>query len=675
VNLDELAAIIVGLDLHDRCQLERVFEILGGMIQDASLPEKSRGLAQEMQSHVGQALACQLSDGDRLLTALEQSVAALQQHAENLPELEPASESGKEESIFEGDSEILTEFIDESLEHLQIVETNLLALEKDPQDKEKLDATFRAFHSTKGTASFLRLDDIKRLAHYSEMLLDRARKGLIEITVTHADLALESADMLRQMILGLKNFIPGQRQPAPDRLEDLIQRLGASDDEPAPVSKPRPVPEPVMSMSASAGALTPAGPGNNNHDFRDEGENQHAGDSGSDTVRVSVKRLDSLINMVGELVVSHTMISQNKYILAEKDQVLSRDVSQMSKIARQLQDLTMSLRMVPLKKTFQKMERLVRDLSRKSGKPVRIICEGEDTEIDRNMVEFLSDPLVHMIRNALDHGIEPLERRRALGKPETGTFTLRAYHAAGNVVLELRDDGQGLNREKIVHKAIEKGLIATDKDMSENDIYKLVFLPGFSTAEKVTEVSGRGVGLDVVKKNIDALRGRIEISTIPGQETLFTIRIPLTLAIIDGMLLKVGDRHFILPTLSVQKAFRPTRESLSTVEAKGEMVRLRERLLPIFRLHRLFNIPGALEDPTQALLVVAEDEGDYCALLVDALLGQRQVVIRSMPGGLGSTLGISGAAILGDGCIGLILDVSSLMLLARGHGKNAGGNG
>jgi len=258
-----------------------------------------------------------------------------------------------------------------------------------------------------------------------------------------------------------------------------------------------------------------------------------------------------------------------------------------------------------------------------------------------------------------------------MGKSEVGTVLLRAYHATGNVMLEIRDDGGGLNREKILAKAVDKGLAAADREMMDNDIYKLIFLPGFSTADRVTDVSGRGVGMDVVKKNIDALRGRIDISSVPGRETVFTLRIPLTLAIIDGMLIQVGRQQFILPTLNVQKAFRPEPEVLFTVKGKGEMVRLRDRLVPVYRLHRLFRIEDGREDPTQALLLEVEHEGETCALLADALLGQQQVVIKSLPAGLGETRGLSGSAILGDGRIGLILDVASVMDLALGRSAHA----
>jgi len=659
--LDKLAALVVGINIHDSQQLDQLIHLLQTLSQDQTLSPSLRDQLREQAEHAGRIGKKNGPNPDAYLKNLEAMIIGVQQDAAGDAPLDT------EDSVFEGDPEILSEFIDESLEHVQTVESRLLTLEKNPDDRESLDAVFRAFHSTKGTASFLGLEAIKRLAHHAEMLLDRVRKGLLVMSTENADLALEAADMLRQMIQDLKAHSGGRLPDPPPGLDSLVARLGeneaAAADVPAESEDSKNAAPATEKNDKNDNGKPENGKSENGHPDEDSARQNEQ----SETVRVSVKRLDNLINMVGELVVTHTLIAQNKYILGERDQNLSRDVGQMSKITRQLQDLTMSLRMVPFKKTFQKMERLVRDLSHKSGKPVHFVSEGEETEIDRNMVEAISDPLVHMVRNALDHGLEPPEERRRIGKPETGTFTLRAYHAAGNVVLELKDDGRGLDRGKILAKAMEKGLVTSEKELSDSEAYKLIFMPGFSTAQKVTEVSGRGVGLDVVKKNIDALRGRIDINTVTGQETTFIIRIPLTLAIIDGMLLKIGERDYILPTLNVQKAFRPTASQLFTVEGQGEMVRLRDDLLPIFRLGRLFSIAEAQQDPTQALLLVVEDESARCALLVDALLGQQQVVIRSLPAGLGGVQGLSGAAILGDGCIGFILDVASLIRLARGQ--------
>jgi two-component system chemotaxis sensor kinase CheA len=323
------------------------------------------------------------------------------------------------------------------------------------------------------------------------------------------------------------------------------------------------------------------------------------------------------------------------------------------------------MRMVPMRATFQKMVRLARDAAHRSGKQVELALEGEDTEIDRNMVDVIADPLVHMVRNAVDHGVETPAARAAAGKPPVGRLRLAAYHAGGNVVVELEDDGKGLDRDRIVRKAIEKGLIESEKGMSEADIFKLIFEPGFSTNEVVTDLSGRGVGMDVVRRNIESIQGRIEISSEAGRGSKFTFRLPLTLAITDGMAVRVGSERYIIPIIHIQICFRPSESDLSTIHGRGEMVTLREQLMPMVRLHRFFDVREAQPEPTKALLVVLFAGDRRCALLVDELLGQQQVVAKPLGAGMKGRRGIAGGAILGDGRVGLILDVPDLMTLAQ----------
>ncbi|MGB9626754.1 MAG: chemotaxis protein CheA, partial [Phycisphaerae bacterium] len=390
------------------------------------------------------------------------------------------------------------------------------------------------------------------------------------------------------------------------------------------------------------------------------------------SVRVDTAKLDNLVDMVGELVIAQSMVLQNPEVQAIKDQKFQKDSVQLRRITAELQRISMSLRMVPIKSTFQKLIRLVRDLSKKSGKEVRLEMRGEETEIDRNMVDAIADPLVHMMRNAVDHGIETPDERRQQGKPAEGVVVLRASHAAGKVVIEVQDDGRGIDPDRVLAKAVERGIVEPGRELSQSEVFELLFAPGFSTAEKVTDVSGRGVGMDVVKKNIEAMRGRVEISSVRGKGSTFTIRLPLTLAIIDGMLLKVGNETYVLPTVNIEQAFRPEAQALSTVKGQGEMVLLRGRLVPVYRLYRLLGVRGACEDPTAALLVVVEHEGQRCALLADALLGQQQVVIKSLGRALGEVVGVSGAAILGDGRVGLILDVGGVLRIARGEATGPG---
>ncbi len=327
----------------------------------------------------------------------------------------------------------------------------------------------------------------------------------------------------------------------------------------------------------------------------------------------------------------------------------------------------MSMRMVPIKSTFQKMVRLIRDLARDSGKEVGLEMSGEDTEIDRNVVEELYEPMVHMIRNAADHGIETPGEREKSGKKRKGTISLRAYQKGGQIIIEIEDDGRGLDKAGIIDKAKSKNLITDEGKLTESEIYNLVFQPGFSTAKKVTDISGRGVGMDVVKKAIERLRGRVEISSRPGRGSTFRISLPLTLAIIDGMLVRVGQERYIIPALAVLESFRPSENQYSTVEGRGELIMCRGRLIPLVRLDRIFGVKGDSVHPWDGLVVAVEYEGEQKCLLLDELLGKEEVVIKSLSEGLKNIKGIAGGAIMGDGRVGLILDISGIFEIVHSN--------
>lgn len=590
----------------------------------------------------------------------------------------------------DADMELMGEFRVECVDHISAAEAALLDLENDPGDVEQINTIFRAFHTIKGTSGFLGLDRIQRLAHLAENLLDRARDGKVVMTGGYADLTLKSCDSLRTMIEGLDGIEPGEALLIPEAYAELIGQLanpeeaGFSDE--AVVDEMRlgdilvgqgQIERDVVESAADEQADHPIGQTLVNAGAAKACEVASAlriqkkisGKSAEGTVRVATGRLDGLINMVGELVISHSMVAQDPDLVAGANARLARNVSRAGKIIRELQDLTMSLRMVPLKGTFQKMARLARDLSRKAGKQVSFMTDGADTEIDRSMVEVLNDPLVHMMRNALDHGIETADKRRANGKNPVGTVRLQAYHSAGNVVIQLQDDGNGLDRDRIIAKAVSRGVIDPDRDLTDSEVFALIFQPGFSTAAKVTDISGRGVGMDVVKRGIESLRGRVEVSSVKGGGTTFTVRVPLTMAIVNAMLLRVGEQRFLLPTASIEQAFRPEASALSSVAGRGEMVMIRGNLLPVFRLNELFSISGAVTDPITGLLVIIEGEGRRCALMVDDLVSQQQVVVKSLGQSLGTIAGISGGAILGDGQVGLILDASGLLKLAGGKSE------
>jgi two-component system, chemotaxis family, sensor kinase CheA len=586
------------------------------------------------------------------------------------------------------DASLLSEFINECLDHIAGAEAALLDLEHNPSAPEPVNVIFRAFHTIKGTSGFLGLERIQRVAHLAENLLDRARDGAIRVVGGYADLALHSCDILRKMIQGLSGVLPGGALPIPANYDDLVEQLGNPEG--------CGVGEQVESNPLRLGDILVARQkapreaiekGFENQGGRpigraliEEGvvgatdvaqalrtQTQQRGTSSDATVRVGTDRLDSLIDAVGELVIAQSMVAQDPLILSGRQPQLARNVSHAGKIVRELQDVSMSLRMVPLKATFGKMARLVRDLARKAGKQVHFVPEGEDTEIDRNMVEVLGDPLVHMMRNAVDHGIEAPGVRLAAGKDAAGTIRLRAYHAAGNVVLEIVDDGKGLDCAKIQAKAVERGLIQPGDTLSEAEAFNLIFRPGFSTAEKVTDVSGRGVGMDVVKTGIESLRGRVEIASRPGAGSTFTIRLPLTMAIADAMLLRVGAQRYLLPVVAIERSFRPESGAISTVIGRGEVVHMRGELLPVFRLHRLFGVETPAGGDRDALLIIIQGQGKRCALMVDELLGQQQVVVKSLGRSFEKVRGVAGGAILGDGRVGLILDAAGLVALAGGN--------
>ncbi|MDR3038854.1 MAG: chemotaxis protein CheA [Candidatus Adiutrix sp.] len=392
----------------------------------------------------------------------------------------------------------------------------------------------------------------------------------------------------------------------------------------------------------------------------------HSGQVAAQTVKVETLKLDGLIDLVGELVIAQSLITSSESINVLKEQKLNKDLAQVSRITSELQRTAMSLRMVQIGQTFQKMNRLVRDLAHKFEKDVKFETIGSDTEVDRNMVDSIYDPLVHLVRNSLDHGLETPAERKAAGKSPQGTVKLKAYHQGGNVVIELMDDGRGLNTEKVLKKAVEQGLASPGDNLSEAAVHALIFQPGFSTADTISEVSGRGVGLDVVKHSIEKLRGKVDFTSQRGRGSTLTIRLPLTLAIIDGMIVRVGEHRYILPTISILESFRPPKSDYFTVKNQGELIRVRDRLVPLVRLDRLVGAGGGATDPEEALVVMVENEGESRCLLVDQVVGKQEVVIKSLGESLKSVRALAGGTILGDGRVGLILDVAGLFEEAAG---------
>ena len=635
------------------------------------------------------------------------------------PSLVPSLPPGKPTLVpADPDLDLIGEFMTEANEHVVNAEAALLTLEERPDDAAAVNTVFRAFHTVKGVSSMLGMTALAELAHHAESLLARIREGEIRCTGVYANLCLRGIDLLKETLNAVSAQLHGQEAKLPAGYAQLVRELQNPDAAgaqtpavaaPAPANPPpapvaaAPAPAPVAAAPApaapappkAAAAPTPSAPAapaapkaaaapapapsapaaapappaavaaRPAAAAEAETPARAAAQGDETSVRVRTDRLDRLIDMVGELVIAHSMLAQDPRNDVSRDPDLSRKVGHAGKIVRELQDMSMSLRMVPLRPTFQKLTRIVRDVAKKSDKLIQFVSTGDDTEIDRNMVDVIAEPLIHMVRNAADHGIESTAARVAAGKSPTGTVRLAAYHSGGNVVIDLSDDGGGLDKDRILAKATQKGLIDPNKSLSESEIYQLIFLPGFSTTENVTDISGRGVGMDVVRRNIEQLKGRIEITSERGKGTVFSIRLPLTLAITDGMIVRVGSERYIIPTVNIAMNFRPEASQVSTVAGRGELILLRGELIPLFRLHQLFKVDGAVTEPTRGLVVVLRDGAGACGLLVDELLGQQQVVAKSLGAGIGKVPAVSGGAILGDGRVGLILDPSSLVQLAK----------
>ena len=633
--------------------------------------------------------------------------------------------SGTAVNLLSADLDLLSDFVSEVKEHIDNIDSRLLSLENNPGDSDLLNAVFRVFHTIKGAAGFLALEEISRLAHITESLLDAARKGERKLRGGSIDVVFEAVDEMKNLVGTIEGAIATNSDsytssPTVDRLIDKIKIVLSQrqDSTEAPDFQRTQAPDaaavatgtPAVSAPIQTDAVEPAEAASSQAipaaseqpesqaaaDFFDESDSEDdaffemphenathesAVTSPStvqqtglkyrtkikESIKVDAENLDKLIDAIGELVIIEAMIRQDNGLRASASSNLLRTITQMDKITRELQTLGMSLRMIPIKATFQKMARVVRDLAKKGDKKIEFVTQGEDTMLDKSVVDRIGDPLIHLVRNAVDHGIESThDDRRASGKNPVGQILLTAFHKGGNIYIEIRDDGRGLDRSAILNKAAEKGLIREGNKLSDREIYNLILLPGFSTARKVTDVSGRGVGMGVVKRTIEDLRGNIDIQSEQGVGTTITLRLPLTLAIIDGMLVRIGGERYIIPTLSIVESIRPSAGDITTVANKGEMVAVRDKLIPLLRLADLFHISDATRTVEDSIVIVVEDSGRMTGILVDELLGQQSTVIKSL-GALKGLAGISGGSIMTDGSVGIILDIAGIVKLALGE--------
>ncbi len=515
-------------------------------------------------------------------------------------------------------------FAEESADHLETIERQLLALEKNPGNPEPIHAIFRGFHTIKGLASIFHAPTVRDLAHEVESMLDRVRIGLLQATPELIDTALRCADALRSLIGG-----------SPLDTADLIKRIH--------LFNTQQVEEPAVAavQPEAAASASPC--------------------EAANTIKVDTAKLDDLVDLVGEVVIAQSLVESDLAARRAADPRLARNLGQLARMIGQLQKSALRMRLVPLGPLFQRLARALRDLTRLADKQATLEMSGAEIELDRTLLEQLADPLMHMVRNAIDHGLEPPAERAAMRKPPAGVIRLEACHRGGQVEIAVSDDGRGLDAAKILRRAIARGIVKPDAALSTGEILELIFLPGFSTAETVTGLSGRGVGMDVVRWQIEKLRGRVEIQSAIGVGTTFRLRLPLTLAIIDGLLVRSGGARYVLPLFAVREMFRPPPGSVKTIEGRTEVAVLRDRAIPMFRLGELTGVPEPRRDPYESVLVVAQRNGRDCCLLVDSIEGKQEVVIKSLGDWIGYQPGISGGAILDDGNVGLILDLDPLL--------------
>ena len=613
---------------------------------------------------------------------------------------EQTAEGGGGGPVFDDEmAEILDSFIVETREIFDRLGQDLLVLEKGSVDNELLNCIFRAVHTVKGTSSFLGLEQMTELAHVFEDVLNKLRRGEITVSADKMDVMFEAYDIMKDLLqrIEAKNLAKVDLTEILAKLRVIGQVGMAAPDVPAiavatpsaakaPVVASPPVPAtpeaapqtaetakrestPVASIAPeTAPAPPPAAPPAEQHPAAAA---PAAGRAMDTTIRVDVARLDSLMNLVGELVLGRNRLTQISYQMNQEYETvpISKDLSETSSqidfITTELQMAVMKTRMVPIAKVFNKLPRLVRDLAKETGKEIAFEMFGEDTELDKSIIEELNDPLIHLMRNAADHGLESTADRRAAGKPERGTITVRAAHEGNHIVISVGDDGRGMDPEKLKAKAIEKGMIteAQAKEMPRADAFNLVFAPGFSTAAKVTNVSGRGVGMDVVRTNITKLKGIIEIESELGKGSTIVIKLPLTLAIIQALLVDVAKEVFSVPLESVLEVVRIQPRDINTINGK-EVVRLRNTVLPLARLHRIMKTTGNGHGAEEWIYVVVVGLAQQrLGIVVDSLLGQKEVVIKSLGGYLGTVPGIAGSTILGDGRVIMIIDVGEMMKL------------
>jgi len=540
------------------------------------------------------------------------------------------------EDMEDMESAIRKTFLDEATQLIEEAEQSFLLLESAPHDIQNLDRIFRIAHNIKGSAKAVQLDELGSFVHELESLLLRLKKGELAIDSAAVDLLLQCHDLLLAWIALLH-----KDHNSTIDYQSLLAKMQS-----------------IQSALPATAALQPMAV----QGFQDFTDTPVVASltSKDESLRVSLNRVDTLVNDVGELVILQTVLRQNKHLIPSV--LLQKTVDQLGKITRHIQESSMSLRMIPLQPTFQKMQRVLRDTSKSLQKDVVLHTKGENIEMDKTVVDHLGDPLVHLIRNAVDHGIESSEARLQAGKPERANVWLTAQHHAGRLVLEVRDDGDGLRAANIRKKAVDRGLIAVDALLSDDEIHQLIFAPGFSTKNHVTDVSGRGVGLDVVKTNICQLKGELQLETSEGQGTCFRIILPLTLAIIDGMVVRLSEtERYIVPLSQVHEIIEINNFEITAMGRNQDVISRHGETIPIFHLDQMLGRTAAVKNRHRSVAIISRINQKQYGFLAESIISQQQVVIKKLGKDLKKTVGISGSAILGDGKAALILDLEEIM--------------
>ncbi len=586
-------------------------------------------------------------------------------------------------------NELLEQYLSSAYELIDTAENNLIILENEPNNYELIANTFRVIHSLKGNSGFMGLSEIEEISMEMESILDSVRNKELQIDTTIVNILLSNIETIRNRLNALSpegnkskafqetiaetNIASRVVPQAKDTLSenDFNQsedfEIYDEETEQDTSSVEKEIPKQTLKAEPKKDETKPI-----KQAIAPKQEEMTAAKStppasmAKKDIRVETSKIDKLFDLVGELITIETMVTNSPDLQGLELPNFLKSANMLNKITRELQEVAMSVRMMPLENLFNKMKRLVRDVSLKMNKKVNLEISGQETEMDKNVIDEVADPLVHILRNAIDHGIEPPEVRIQKGKPEYGSISLKARYEGNEILIIVKDDGAGINRDRILKKAEERGIISGNTDkMTDKEVFQLIFEPGFSTAEQVTDISGRGVGMDVVRKNIEKLHGSVDIESKEGVGSTFTLRIPLTLAIMDAMLIRVGQSRYALPLLAVTESFRVNRNMISKTMDGLEVCKLRDDVLPVIRLHELFNIVPDSYDLEKGIMIIIESREKQVALFADEIIGQQQAVIKGLSDYIGKVSGITGCMILGDGGIGLIIDIESLIELSE----------